>query len=38
MTGTIVTCWKNAGSDNHATMNTLAYDKVILASILKVTR
>jgi len=38
MTGTIVTCWKNAGSDNHKTLNTFAYEKVNLASILKVTR
>ena len=34
MTGTIVTCWKNAGSDNHATLNTLAYDRVKLSNIL----
>jgi hypothetical protein len=26
-TGTIVTTWKNAGSDNHKTLNVFAYDK-----------
>jgi hypothetical protein len=26
-TGTIATTWKNAGSDNHATLNTFVYDK-----------
>ena len=26
-TGTIVTTWKNAGSDNHKTLNVYAYDK-----------
>jgi hypothetical protein len=26
-TGTLVTCWKNSGSDNHKTLNTFAYDK-----------
>ncbi len=25
--GTIVTTWKNAGNDNHATLNMFAYDK-----------
>ena len=34
-TGTIVTTWKNAGSDNHATLNLNAYDlKVNVASLL----
>lgn len=28
-TGTIVTCWKNAGSDNHSTLNTFVYDKAM---------
>lgn len=26
-TGTLVTTWKNAGSDNHKTLNSFAYDK-----------
>ena len=26
-TGTIVTTWKNAGNDNHKTLNVFAYDK-----------
>jgi|SRR5271166_844124 len=34
MTGTIVTTWKNAGSDNHKTLNRFAYEKVNLASLL----
>ena len=34
-TGTIVTVWRNAGSDNHATLNDFAYQRnVKIASIL----
>ena len=28
-TGTVVTTWKNAGSDNHKTLNIFAYDKAM---------
>lgn len=34
LSGAIITTWKNAGSDNHKTLNMLAYDRVKLNIIL----